>query len=279
MRLQQAARHGDKMLCLDAYSSQPAFFAQLSLYDDTKRDSETQERRILSTGPESVVPARRVVAAGGQRFIVGHGNIDTFRGRVIRVGYVSHEATELSRVRTLAQACLNQPGFTAWAGAAWVKNLADNEQSSSLTPQHHIHFGANEQVRAQHLVTFRGRLLLVRTAHEGPAGTLIALGDELPEPSIEQGTVTGSGGYNATLDQYTTINQPLRLLRLRWQSLYEYRSAAAPKFSANDLQFVIAKASFTALPGMRLSLSDGDWFVESSTDGGDVWLCRAVRHA
>lgn len=273
MRLHAAANHFNNMPCVDAYTGQQAFYAQLALYDDTKRDSEVGERRVFSVAPGTVIPSRRVVQAAGSRWIIGHGNPDTYRGKLIRTGYVAHEATELATIRTLGQACTNAAGRTAWAGDAWIKNLADNEHSSALVPQFHIHFASSEAVPAQSLVTYGGRLLVVRTPHRGPGGTLIALCDETP--TIEVATIT-----TGTRDPVTGVTSAgtasATAVRMRWQSLFEYQNHLAPKFSAGDAQLAFAKAQ-PIKPGTVVTLSDGTWLIQSALDEGDVWLCRATR--
>lgn len=277
MRLVAAASAFNKTPCVDAYSGAHVFFAQLGLYDDNKRDSETTERRILSVAAGTRIPTRRVVEAAGTRFIVGHSNPDTFKGKVLRIGYVAHEVTDLSHVRTLAQVCLLQDGFEAWAGKAWVKNLAFSEQSSRLVPQHHIHFSQTEAVTPNKLVTFGGKLLVVRAVNDGPAGTLISLCDELPEPVVEVVTM-GSSVYDPISDTMTGATASVRVVRVRWQSMFLYGTKGAPAFGPDDIQVVIAKAAASPLPGTKLTMSDGVWQVSAVDDGLDVWLCRATQH-
>lgn len=277
MDLHDVARQFDNLVCCDGYTGKYAFCAQLGLYDDNKRDSETAERRTISAGVDVVIPARRVVSAAGTRFIVGHANPDDYRGRTIRVGYVVHEATFLSRVRTLAQVCLGLLGFTAYAGRAWVKDLSYSQEASQQNPQHHIHYARSEAIANDLVVTFDDRLHIVRSTVRGSGGTIVASCEELAEPTIEAATLN-TGTYNALTD--TTVTTPLSItvVRMRWQALFTYRNAAAPKFQAGDIQIAIAKASATPPPGATLALSDGLWRLQSVDDEGSVWLCRATRH-
>lgn len=278
MRLIQAARRFDRTECLDAYTGAPAFMAQLGLYDDTKRDSEAGERRVLSTGPDAVVPSRRVVSAAGAVWIIGHANPDTYRGQVIRVGLVAHEASHLAQVRTLGQACRGEPGLDAYAAQAWIKNAADNQESSDLTAVHNLHFASTEPVTKGMLVTMGSQHHITRDARVGPAGTLIVLSDLLDEPAIDTATTASSGAWDPISQTLSGGPATATVLRARWQSLYEYRNSMAPKFGPGDLQLVVAKASMTPTPGMTMTLSDGAWQIQSAADEGDVWICRATRH-
>lgn len=276
MDLADAANHFNNTPCKDAYTGRPSFYAQLSLYDDVKRDSEAGERRILSVSPSTVIPARRCVAAAGTRWIIGRGNSDTFRGEVIRVGYIAHEATHLATVLTLEQACLNQPGFTAYAGRAWVKDSAYTEHSSTLAPQYHINFAEGEPVQVGQLVRFGSDYHIVRSIIHGAAGTLIAVCEHLTESVIEEVSVF-SGVYNPVEDSTTGAFVTIRLVRVRWQSLFEYRNNVAPKFGPADIQLAIAKTALVKPLGASVTLSDGKWKIDSALSEGGVWLCRAVR--
>lgn len=277
MRVKSAAKRFDRTFCRDAYTGVLAFMGQLGLYDDSHRDSESTERRTLSTAPESRVPPRRVVEAAGMRFIIGHGFPDTYRGEVVRVGYVAHEATHLAHVRSLEQICLDQPGTMAWAGRAWVKNAADERASSTLTQEQNIHFAKGEPVAPLTVVEFDGDTYIVRDSRGGPAGTLIAFSDKLQPDCIELAQIT-TGAWDPITESAGT-SQAVRVLKVRWQSLYAYRSSTAEKFADSDLQLVMAKATHTARPGQDVVLSRGTWRIKAVDDFGDVWACNATRHA
>lgn len=278
MLLRAVARSFNKTPCNDGYTGDLAFYAQLGLYDDTKRDSETAERRVLSVDPDVEIPARRVIEAEGVRFIIGHGNMDTFRGDVVRMGYVAHEATHLATLRTLANLCKNEAGTTAWAGISWVKNMAYSEQDSHLNSFHHIHLSVTESVNVGHVITLGGINYIVRTTNNGSAGTLICHCDQMPEPVVETVSV-GIGTYNPTTDTLTPTPTSVRAVRIRWQSLFEYTNKMAPKFGPGDVQIAFTKAAVPSPVGEKVTFSDGTWMVASADSYGDLWLCRGVHHA
>lgn len=277
MRLYRAARAFDLMPCVDAYTGKPAFMGQLGLYDDSKRDSEAAERRIISTAPDVTLPARRVVEAAGTRFILGRSNPDSYRGEVIRLGWVAHEATERVYIRSLQQACRGIGGTLAWAGFAWGKNLADNEQSSDLFPQFRIYLSQSEKLSQGQVIVAPSGVYVVRQQHLGPSGMLIGLIDRMPELCITTATLR-----IRTLDKVTEAASDVvvntQVFRARWQSLYEYQSTMAPKFGPMDLQIAIDKAAATVAVGTRVEMIDGTWVLDSVASEEGVWLCRAVRH-
>lgn len=279
MNLSSVAHVFDRMVCIDAYTGSAAFQAQLSNYDDTKRDSESAERRVISTHPDVVIPSRRVVQAAGTRFIIGHGNPDSYRGRNIRIGWVAHEATHLMHVRTLGQTCLDQIGLKAWAGLAWVKNSTNESENSSLVPRSNMHFAIAEPVYEGRIATAAdGQMFIVRSAHEGPAGTRVCLVDHMPPGSLEVASLS-PGTFDRVNETWTGSTNPVKVLRTRWQSLFSYTHSAAPKFGPGDIQVAIAKTSATPVVGQDIGMSDGSWKIESIADEGDAWLCRACRHA
>lgn len=278
MRLAAAASYFNDMLCFDAYTGVPLFKGQLGLFDDNKRDSETSERRVISVASTVKPPTRRVIQAAGVTYILGHSYPDDYQGSIVRIGIVAHEATELTQVRTLAEVCLAQAGFTAWAGKVWFKNAAASDQSSALAPQHHVYYSTSEVVADEALITFGGRILMARMVTSGPSGTLAVQCDQLPNPVIESGTFSGST-YDPVLEVFSGAPASATVVRMRWQSLFQYKNKQAPDFGPEDIQLAVAKSLVTAKPGMTVALSDGTWKLADASDEGLVWLCRATKHA
>jgi hypothetical protein len=277
MRLHDVANAFNNAVCADGYTGQTLFSGQLALYDDNKRDSVVTERRVLSLAPSVAIPARRVIAAAGTRYVVGHGTPDDFRGSTIRVGYVLHEATFLSNVRTIAQVCLGQTGFTAYAGRAWVKDAVYSEHNSNEAPLYQLHYSSTETVLPNQLATFGNRLYVVRSTNYGASGTLVALCEEIAEPSVESVSFL-DGVYEPVQDVFLGSSIPVTVVRMRWQSLFTYSSSMAPKFEPGDIQLGIAKAATTPLAGSTIVLSDGSWRIASVVSEGNAWLCRATRY-
>lgn len=278
MRIQAAANRFNQMPCHDGYTGVFLFNAQLNLFDDVRNDSEAAERRIMSLAPNTLIPVRRVIEAGGVWFILGHRNADSFHGTTIRDGYVVHEAPELTRIRTLGEMCRDELGFTAYAGNAWIKNLAWVEQSSHMLPQQHLHYASSEiGIKDDMIVLYGPRKYIIRTTHLGPGGTLVATSDEMVEPVTEIAQIQ-SDEYDPITDTVGGTSVPVRIVRVRWQSLFRYRNNMAPKFSAEDIQVAIARDVVTVRPGARLVMSDGNWVIASVSAEDDVWLCRAVQH-
>ena len=277
MKLSSAASHFNNTICTDAYTGQYLFAGQFALFDDTKRDSEPGGRRVLSLDPLYTPPLRRVIEAQGARYILGDASPDSFRGSVIRVGYVAHEAIDNAHVRTLAQASLGQQGVTMYVGRTWVKNMAYTDQDSKLAQQIHVHAASSEAaIEPLRLVTVGTAHYLIRQVTVGTTGLAVAQCDEMPGPVLESAQVI-SGTYDPITDSVQGVSTGVGVVRVRWQSLFEYTYDGTATFGAGDAQFVIAKAAMTVRPGAQVTLSDGPWKIASAQSHGDVWLCRGVR--
>lgn len=277
MRIHSAAQRFNKMPCNDGYSGTFLFNGQILLYDDSRRDSEGGERRIIELAPDLTPPSRRVIEAHGTRYIMGHGFDDSMLGRVIRRKYIAHEATHLATFYTLQQLCQNAAGTSAWAARAWVKDSKEIDESSDMIGVNHIHMAPSEAVAVTNIVRFDNAYHIVRKSNKGAAGTLILACDEVPEPAIETATLK-TGAYDPINEVMSTSTTSVRVLRLRWQSLFEYRDAIAPTFAPEDLQVVVAKSLATPAIGATFTLSDGDFQVDSLMDKPGVWVCKVSRH-
>lgn len=277
MRLHAAAKHFNRMPCNDGYTGAFLFNGQIALYDDSRRDSEGAERRIIELAPEDVLPARRVVEAHGVRYIMAHGFDDSALGEVIRRKFVAHEATHLATWRTLQQVCENAAGTQAWSAKAWIKDSKEIDESSDMVGVNHIHMAVTEAVAVSNIVHFDGVYHIVRKTTKGAAGTLILTCDEVPEPAIETGSLK-TGTYDPINEVMATTTTSVRVLRLRWQSLFEFRDALAGPFRPEDMQAVIAKSVATPAVGATLTLSDGDYQINSVQSETGVWVCKVTRH-
>jgi hypothetical protein len=132
MNLHRIANRFDKVVCSDAYNPATTFLAQLDLYDDSKRDGVTVDRRVLSCSPDVTIPARKTILAEGKYWIVGQVNIDSFRGRPIRHRYIMHECEFLGAVHALGGMLDLVPGTPTYVAAVWVKDIKEADTSSKF---------------------------------------------------------------------------------------------------------------------------------------------------
>lgn len=276
MKLSNASKFFDRMTCVDAYTGLNPFKAQLDLFDDSQKDTQGTARRILSTVPSVTIPARRTIAANETHYIVGDHYDDNFNNAVIRRKYVVAEAHTLANYNTLEGTCLSQAGTDAYATKTWVKDSKDVAQVSDLTGQYRISFSNAETVGVNDIISYDGGRYIVRQVDEGSSGILDCIVDQILDPAVEDVNLSVLT-YDPITEVSTPTLTPLRVVRLRWQSLFEYRTPFAPKFNYDDAQVVVAKSAATPSAGSTIVMSDGNWVVNNLLDRGTVWVCHVSR--
>lgn len=278
MRLSSVANSFNTLQALDAYTGYPVFKCQLDLYSGTLRDSASAFRRSISINPLVTLPVRRVVNINSVRYILGHSFDDGFSTYTIRRSYVGVEANDYATIQTLGELCRNDQGRTAWAAKIWVRDATYVQQSSRQFPQYHINFASTEVVVDDLVITIGGITYIIQAVNHGVGGTIVAMVDELPLPTVETATAT-LGTYDPITEALTGSTTTFRAIRMRWQSNFQYSDKSAPVFSADDIQLGIAKAVATPKVGNYITISDGMWQVMSVDTQNDVWVCRMTKRA
>lgn len=275
MKLDAAARRFDDLVCADAYTPSIVFKGQLQLYDDSKRDGATVERRVLSVAPAVIPPARRVLSMGGREWLIGDPNPDYFQGKTIRIKYPLHGCDGLATVSTVTQILQAAPGFTAYAALMYVKGAKEVDTSSGVFDVFHLFFAALEPLVERMMVSLGGRWYLVRTLFKSAAGFLTTVVDELAEPVVEVASF-GVRTYDPLTDSNVDVFAPLTVVRVRWQSAFEYLSAGSEKYVRGDAQVMMPK---TVSPKAQdgITLSDGPWRVLSVLDETTYWSVHLRR--
>lgn len=273
MKLKNAAKYFDRTIFADAYDLLRTFQGQFDVFDDSKRDGLTIERRIISVGPDVVVPARRTVVADGVTWMFGDAARDYFKGESIRHKYVAHQATELVSVKTLAQALAGSAGLQAWASRVWIKAAKEVESSSDVTDVFDIYFSPTEAVPEGSLILMAGRWHIVRSLYQSAGGLLVALADELPEPVVTTCTFKDRT-YNPVTDSYTAADSTVPVVRIRWQSHFRYPNRGSDKYKPGDISLVFSK-TVTPTTADKVTVGGISYNVLSVLDEGSTWLVHA----
>lgn len=280
MKLGRVAQRFNKTPCVDSYTGELAFMCQLAPYDDSRRDSVTIERRVLSVGPDAEIPWRRTVDTPEGRFIIGADQPDTFNGKLIRRSLVAQSAPFEVRIKTLAQACLGQVSVLAYGNLLWLKNLAYTSQTSTLVPEYQVFLAAGEPVDPGCVLQIDLNLYFVRAIDAGAAGMLVLVVEQLPAGALADATVSVSE-FDKIQGVASSTTVDAQALRLRWQSLYQYGNKMAPSYGPDEQVTVLAKSQVPSLPtGSKISYGSEVWAVSAiDAQMDDVWVCRTVRHA
>lgn len=279
MRLKDVARRFDRTQCLDGYSGAAAFKAQILPYDEVRRDAVTFERRVFSVDPSVTIPARRVVTAMGEKWILGVFSKDQFLGSDIRSSYVGQRADSLATLTSIGKLVNGQAGTDAWAGRSWVKNPAFSEQSSDLSTQYDVYMSNTESTPEGVLINYLGEWLVTRVSHLTEAGFNRVTAETLGTSPLGVGAVT-FGAWNPVTDSFVGTTSSIPVLKIRWQSLFEYSQASAPAFEAGDQQLAFSSLLVDKPLGATVILADGTkWKVQSAMQLPDnAWICRSTRH-
>jgi hypothetical protein len=275
MKLKAAAKRFDKLPCADAYSSAALFKGQFNLYDDSVRDGMTVERRVLSVDPSITIPARRAIRADGFNWLIGDCSPDYYNAEAIRHKYPVHLAEGLATLKTIANVLAGAAGTTAYTGTFFNKGSKEIEVSSGVFDVLTAYFAKGEPVAERTMISLGGRWLLVRDIYNVSSGFLAAVVDELPEPVVESATFA-TRTYNPISDAYTQSTTAVTVVRVRWQSTFEYLSKASETYERGDVQCMIPK---TVTPKIedKVTLSDGTWRVVSVLDESTHWSAHLRR--
>lgn len=281
MKLSRVAGYFNRVPCVDAYTGDLAFKCQVAPYDDSRRDSAMVARRILSVGPDAVIPPRRVVLAEGQRYVLGEDNPDIFNGAVIRRALIAHSAPHQVTIQTLSDVCSGAAGQTAFGNLAWVKNAAFTEQGSELVPEYQFFLSATEPVAVSTVLTVQGQPYLVRAVDRGASGLLIPVAEQMSLSALDPSATVRVSTYNKVAGSSAEQSTTARVLSLRWQSLYHYGHKGSPSYGPDEQVMLVSKASVPSLPvGSTIENNTGFWRVSAVGDPvPGAWLCRVVLNA
>lgn len=280
MKLAAAARHFDRLPCEDAYGAGSPFLAQFDLFDDTRRDGLTAERRIVSVAPSVEPPARRVfqVAEPGglvHYWIVGDVATDYFRQAALRRKWICHEAQGLANLYTFADAIRGAATGTAYAAKAWIKGSKELEISSGLYNVWDLYLARTET--APDVVELGGTFFLKRTAYPTEGGFLAIQADELEAPAVSVSLQTRT--YHPVTDSWTTATDVVPGFFIRWQSHFRYFAQYDQKYEPGDAQLLLSRADVPALKQGDLVALDGRGYtVLAARDEGAIWSAH-VRPA
>ena len=260
MKLQSAARMGDTVVASDAYGTAQVM-VQYDPMSFAKIDGVSVRKRQISAAPSVAMPARGVITIDGQKYLVGHGAPDYWRGKAIRVSYVIQGADGLANLQTIGQALDGIIPVTAYAAVVFAKYLPDANDSSRMPPQYQVFLAGAEEAPEQSYIS--------------TSGLRVALANIVDEPCFE--TVSFANRvYDPVSDSYTSAGTSIKIFRIKWSESFTYLSKASEGFERGDIQVFMLKSS-TPKPSDLLTLSDGSWRILAVQDMGTTWRCHARR--
>ena len=263
MKLKNVSKFFDKTKAVDAYNSSYSFKCQVEPLDMYRTEGTRIKIRNMSTAPEVVIPARRVIKIDDQAYIVSDSSLDHWSGEAIRSRYVLQGADHVVEIRTISQVLEDVPGVQAFASIDFNKYGTNERDSSRYHPQYHIYFG-KETVGEDVLIHTVDRNYLVKNSYLTPAGIVDALANELDDPVV-QVTVSTGRSYNPVTDSYTATTVSVRAVLVRWQEYFEYLTQGSTKYERGDAQLFVLPA-VQAKAGDTVSIGGEDFRVLSHLD-------------
>jgi hypothetical protein len=261
MRLKRAASFFDEVKAVDAYTGTLVGFVQVEPMDYYKLDGAAVRRRSISAAPSVSIPTRRAIRLGADVFLVGEPTSDFWKGKPIRLTYVSQMAPSLATVLSMAEALGDDPGRSAYASRSWNKYSTDSRDSADHHDEYHVFFGETGLVHPYHLVHVDDTWHLCKGQHPSLNGLDVAVCREIPG-SVFEIVALSKRVYNPVSDSYTETPQPAaKVLRLRWQEFFEYLTASQTEYVRGDETAVMLTSDWTGAPADTLMLSDGKWKV------------------
>jgi hypothetical protein len=273
MNIFRAARHFDHLLCQDAYGVGAGFRAQMDVYDDSTRDGFGSVRRILSTSPDSVLPARGAVAvAGGKVWLLGESHPDYFGGREIRVKYTLHQADGVAHLRTFADWLGDSPGYVAYAARAYIRSDKEVEHSSEFYNVYELFFARGEagNLPDPGVMTLEGQDFILHDPYFTEGGFLGARAIFLPEPRATAQLARRQ--YDPVTDAWEGEVAEFDVLSIRWQEYFHYFARYSEKYAPGDRQFIVRKEDAPTLSSTdHLTVGGREFALAAVQDEGTVW--------
>lgn len=274
MKLSKAAQMFNKTKFFDAYTGEKLGVGQLDVYDDSKRDGLTAQRRVFEVAPGLAMPGRMAIEFHGYQWLVGVVEPDSYRGEIIREKYVLHQSEGLAQTSTLKQTLNGSAPHKAYAARVWTKTTAEVEISSGKFNQLQIFFSRAEDIKTDMLIKVGDKTHTVLSVHPASAGHLAAVAEELNEGAVTVGTVTTKGDWDHNTESYPEVTVSVPLVKLRWQSDFAYLSQATEDFKRGDMQVVTLEAHGT---GTGININDEAWKVMASQPRNDVHYLHLRR--
>lgn len=250
MTLQAASAFFDRTQAYDPYTGVKLFMCQIDPFDESKRDSSTSYRRVMSVADGTVIPGHRSVQALGVVWVVGDPEPDGMAD-IHRKKYVLVPTTGLLRVSTLSEFLAGQYQHSSWASVSWARD--DKSQKNTSTPAQMYDIFIGRDAPTASILWSETQAFLVNSWRPMPSGLGCAHSLRL-EAGAENATIT-TRKFDIVTGGYQTVGQiNTQCLRVRWQNLFEYDAQTDQRFEEGDLSVVVAESVEIGLFGEVIAL-------------------------
>ena len=277
MDLRVAAVWFDQTMCVDAYGTD-SFVAQLEPLDYYKLDGASVKRRIMSTGPDVVLPSRMTIRIDDQVYLVGDKTPEHFQGNLIRNRYVMSGADSLVTVRSPAQVLQQAGGAEVWATLVFNKVQTDERFSSLPVAEFRVFLGSSETINEHDIVLDGQFAYLVIAPYKSDSGLISGVALRL-EHAVPEAAMYVTKTYEPVSDTNVETIVPTSVLRSRWSYDFAYLSSGTPKYEHGDMTMLGLSSVFSGVKNNDIIECAGErWYVVTSSTHGDV-IRMHVRRA
>jgi len=260
---------------LDGYTGALLFHGHTSAHDDHTSSGATARRRTLSSVPDTVPPARAVVALYGDVWLITDSNLDSFEGVPIRRSYGLKKSTGLMTALSPAHACLGQPGTDFHAHREYFRDNQDAKSSSDWDTMWNIFCPPGEPVAKGSFLRQGGTLYRVRNCYTTVEGLRVAEADQLDADALQSVTFLG-GVLDLVADAITAAGTTTTVLQTDMQKFYALRTQAeGADVRAGDRAVFVAKSALMPVVGTEFTMLGQRWRTNAVISEQDAWVLQA----
>lgn len=274
LTLADASGYFDRTPIHDAYTGALKFYGQVDPFDDSKRDSATAYRRVLSVKPGTMIPERRAVRILGACWLVGSSDLDG-QGTAYREKYVMHPAPSTMLVTSLSGYLSGATPIANYGELAWLKDGKEDASSSRGVPMFTAYLAKGAALAEYDVIQVDGVAYLANPPHLQASGVLSATCARLEYLPVDATLSTRT--YDPAQGKYTaSVATTVKCLRVRWQALFVYGSQADAKYQEGDCSLVMPSGTVLATKD-TVTLGAQSWSVLAVEDIGGAVVAHGRR--
>lgn len=276
MKLKNVAKLFDTCPVYDGYAPTTLLWqCQFSSFNDANVVGATSTRRILSMAPGLALPARRVLKIFDDRWLVGDGNPDEWRGEIIRQSFNMKKATDLSVILTPAEACLEAAGVEAYSHRVYLKDTVNNLNDGDYDAFWNVFFAPDEPMERGYFVRNGTQLLRVRNHYVPLEDLRIAQCDEIDTVPVSATFLTGA--IDPVTETRAAGSVVTKVIMFDFLKAYEYQTQADPSVARGDMAALVAASALTPKKDDRFTVAGTEWRILNTVAQLDAFLLHVRR--
>lgn len=238
MELASVSQFFDRTVATDPTTGSLLFRCQLMAYDESRRDSYSAHRRVISVAPDVTIPTSRAVSIFGETWVVGSAHADGWESQH-RVKHVIHKAAGMASVYRLAAFLTGTPSAQVYGDLQWVTDKKELEVSSNVPQRHVAILPEGTNLQPYDVVVLAGHAVLIGSETARVTGFTEGYGI-LQAGAVPVTVSIVSRVYSPATSSYVegAVAQ-VPAMKARWQELFAYEDQAAERYQEGDCTWVL----------------------------------------